>query len=399
MSRAARLLLLAALLPRSPGSSRAGASAQAAPTASAELVLLNGKVITVDTRDTVAQAVAIRDGKILAIGTNDEIRKRAAKDARVLDLHGLMVTPGLIDTHCHFDETTVLYGLVLSEVVNVGDALELVRQKVAQLKPGEWVLGAGWDESKLAELRYLYASDLDQVAPNNPVWLLHTTGHYGVANSQALRLAKITAETKDPPAGTIDRDSRGNPTGVLKEDPAMGLVAGLIPPPRHEQKKNGVLRMMADFNREGMTAAKDPGIEPERWDIYRELLGENKATVRIFALFLGGTTLDSARATLARLQGQPRPPSALGAGMLLAGGVKMFMDGSAGARTAWVYDLWFRKSTELEAGNTGYPALEPTRPGRRASSFSRTASARSSPARMRIWRCGTATSTRSRQTT
>jgi len=359
MSRTAHRLLLAAFFLLSAGVSLADKSAQAVPAPSTDLVLLNGKIITMDAKDSIVQAVLIREGKILAVGTNGEIRKLAAKNARVVDLHGLTVTPGLIDTHCHFDETAALYDIELSQIKSIADAVELVRDKVSRLKPGEWVVGAGWDESKVAELRYIFASDLDKVAPNNPVWLLHTTGHYGVANSYALRLAKITAATKNPPAGIIDRDSSGNPTGVLKEDPAMGLVEDLIPPHSHEQQKNGVLKMMADFNQEGMTAAKDPGILPERWDIYRELLSENKSTVRIFALFLGGTTMNSARATLARLQGLQKPPQSYGDGMLLSGGVKIFMDGSGGSRTAWVYDPWFKKSTVLDVGNTGYPALDP----------------------------------------
>jgi predicted amidohydrolase YtcJ len=325
----------------------------------ADLLLINGKIITVDAKDSVAQALAIQNGKIVAVGSNDEVRKHAAKDARIIDLHGRTATPGLIDSHCHFDETTTLYDLDLSNIKSVAEAIELVRQKVAHTPPNVWIQGAGWDESKLAELRYIYASDLDKVSPSNPVWLAHTTGHYGVANSQALRLAKITADTKNPPAGIIDRDSQGHPTGVLKEDPAMNLVVSLIPPYSHDQQRNGLLKMMADFNKEGMTAAKDPGILPERWDIYREILNENKSTVRIFALFLGGTTMDSARATLARLRQQPKPPQSLGEGMLLSGGVKIFMDGSGGGRTAWVYEPWHKKSTEIDAGNTGYPALDP----------------------------------------
>lgn len=140
----------------------------------------------------------------------------------------------------------------------------------------------------------------------------------------------------------------------------MDLVVNLIPPYSHDQERNGLLKMMADFNKEGMTAAKDPGILPERWDIYRELWNENKLTVRIFALLLGGTTMDSARATLARLQQQPKPPKSLGDGMLLSGGVKIFMDGSGGGRTAWVYEPWHKKATEIDAGNTGYPALDPS---------------------------------------
>jgi len=326
---------------------------------SGELLLINAKIITMDSNDAVAEAIAIRDGKILAVGTNQVIRKLGTPTTRVLDLHGLTVTPGLIDTHCHFDETELLYDLELSHVKNIAEVVEMVRGKAAQLKPGEWITGAGWDEGKLAELRYIRASDLDPASPNNPVWLTHTTGHYGVANSYALRLAKITAATANPPAGTIDRDASGALTGVLKEEPAMTLVTSLIPPHSHDQEKNGLLKMMADFNKEGMTAAKDPGIPPERWDLYRELLNESKATVRIFALFLGGTTMDSARATLAKLQSLPKPPLSFGDGMLLSGGVKIFMDGSGGGRTAWVYDPWFKNLNQLDGKNTGYPALDP----------------------------------------
>jgi predicted amidohydrolase YtcJ len=324
----------------------------------ADVILVNGKIITVDTHDTIAQAVAIHDGKIVAVGTNEEIRKSAPSNALVIDLRGRTATPGLIDTHCHFDETGVLYDIDLGDQTSIHQAAELVRKKAAALKPGEWIRGAGWDESKLAEHRYITAADLDAVAPNNPVWLQHTTGHYGVANSYALRLAKITAQTATPDKGVIDRDSKGAPTGVLKET-AMELVAKLVPPHTHEQQRNGLLRMMADFNREGMTAAKDPGIDVERWMLYEELLKDKRSTVRIFALFQGGRTLDSARAALQILESHPKPPESLGNGMLLSGGVKLFMDGSGGGRTAWVYEPWFKNATELDTGNTGFPNIEP----------------------------------------
>jgi predicted amidohydrolase YtcJ len=325
---------------------------------SGDLILINGKIITVDEKDSIAQALAIHNGKILAVGTNEEIRKIAGKDARVIDLQGRTATPGLIDAHCHFDETAAIYGIELSKISKISEAVELVRQKVATHKPGEWIEGSGWDEGKLAESRYITAADLDKVAPDNPVWLTHTTGHYGVANSLALRLAKISSDTKDPKGGTINRDSSGHPTGVLKEE-AMAVVTSLIPPYTKEQQRNGVLRMMADFNSEGMTAAKDPGTEGERWNIYQELLQQNKSTVRIFALLYGGRDMESARATFARLQRQPKPPQSFGDGMLLSGGVKLYMDGSGGGRTAWVYDPWFKKPTELDTGNTGYPNIDP----------------------------------------
>ena len=325
---------------------------------SGDLILINGKIITVDANDSIAKALAIHDGKIAAVGTNKEIRKRSPKNARVIDLHGRTATPGLIDSHCHFDETSAIYGVELSKITKIGEAVDLVRQKVATQKPGEWITGSGWDEGKLAESRYITAADLDKVAPNHPVWLAHTTGHYGTANSFALRLAKISPETKDPKGGTIDRDANGLLTGVLKEE-AMALVTSLIPPYSKDQQRNGLLKMMADFNSEGMTAAKDPGTEGERWDLYRELLQQNKSTVRIFALLYGGRDMESARATFARLEAQPKPPETFGDGMLLSGGVKLYMDGSGGGRTAWVYDPWFKKATEVDTGNTGYPNIDP----------------------------------------
>src|SRR6202044_3982628 len=123
-------------------------------------------------------------GKIVAVGTTAEIQRRTGPATRVGDLHGLTATPGLIDTHGHFAEGGVdeMFHVVLSDAQRVSDVLDKVREKVAQLKPGEWLVGAGWDEGKLAERRYLLASDLDKAAPHNPVWLMHTTGHYGGAN-------------------------------------------------------------------------------------------------------------------------------------------------------------------------------------------------------------------------
>ncbi|HLK17842.1 MAG TPA: amidohydrolase family protein, partial [Bryobacteraceae bacterium] len=154
----------------------------------ADLILINGKILTVDAQDSVAEAVAISSGKIVAVGSNDAVKKLAAKNTRVIDLHGRTATPGLIDTHCHFQEAAVLYDVEVSDpaIKQISDVLARVADKVRTSKPGEWIRGSGWDEGKFAELRYIYASDLDKVAPNNPVWLEHTTGHYGAANTAAM---------------------------------------------------------------------------------------------------------------------------------------------------------------------------------------------------------------------
>src|SRR5271156_4821435 len=207
---------------------------------SADLILIRGKILTVDPRDSIAQAVAIRQGKIIAVGSDQQIRLLAGPKTNVIDLQGRTATPGLIDTHAHIAAGGVdeLYSVSLSDAATVSEAVNRVRLAATKLKPGEWLTGAGWDEGKLAGHRYIYASDLDKASPHNPVWLMHTTGHYGVANHEALRLAHITAASKDPPAGTIDRDAQGVPTGVLKES-AMDAVRDLIPPPTPEQLRNG----------------------------------------------------------------------------------------------------------------------------------------------------------------
>jgi predicted amidohydrolase YtcJ len=324
----------------------------------ADLVLINGTILTVDANDTVAQAVAVTGGKIVAVGSTDAVRSRVGAGTEVIDLRGRTATPGLIDTHVHFSEVDALYSVELSEAATIADVLTRVGDQVARTKPGEWVRGRGWDEGKLAERRYITAADLDKVAPDNPVWLMHTTGHYGVANSYALKLSEVTAATTAPPAGTLDRDAQGNPTGVLKES-AMALVSRNVPPFTRDQQRAGIVRIIEDFNKEGMTGAKDPGIGLPKWELYQELLKDGKLTVRLFALWSGARRIEDSAEVLVRVNANPRPPASLGDGVLFSGGVKMFMDGSGGARTAWMHQDWNKNSTEKDTGNSGYPAMPP----------------------------------------
>jgi hypothetical protein len=325
-----------------------------------DLVLVNGKILTVDANDSIAEAIAIREGKIIAVGSNGNIAKLANDTTRVIDLHGRTATPGLIDSHGHFADggESELYDVKLSDASSIGEIVQRVRERASTQKPGEWILGSGWDEGKLSELRYIYASDLDKVAPNNPVWLMHTTGHYGAANSYALKLAHIAAETKNPTAGSIDRDAQGKPTGVLKEA-AMDAVASLVPSASPEQERNAILHMIDAMHEEGMTAVKEADIQPLTWDSYRRVLDDGKLTIRVFTLWHAGTTMDSARQALARIATLPKPPQSLGNGKLFSGGSKFYMDGSGGARTAWVYKEWHKKSTEIDTGNFGYPSIDP----------------------------------------
>ena len=357
LSRKALLSLAVLLL--SLSTSCLTQTASAPPATKADMVLINGTILTVDAKDSVAEALAIQAGKIIAVGSKQQILALTDAQTQVLDLHGRTATPGLIDTHGHYQDGGVdeLYNIELTDAKSVAEIVRRVQARVAITKPGEWVLGSGWDEGKLAENRYVYASDLDKVSPNNPVWLQNITGHYAAVNSYALRLAHINTETKNPPAGTIDRDVSGTITGVLKEQANVAIIA-IIPPPSMDHRKQGILKSIDNLHREGMTSIKDIG-SPRTWTAYQELLAEGKLDERVCMLWRADNTLETAKAALAEIQKNPRPPQSLGDGKLVACGAKIFMDGSTAGRTAWVYQPWHKNFTEIDEGNFGYPNMDP----------------------------------------
>jgi predicted amidohydrolase YtcJ len=325
-----------------------------------DMVLINGIVLTVDPKDTVAEAVAVKDGKIMAVGSNRRIKNLIGSDTRIVDLHGCTVTPGLIDSHCHFSGAHLLTSIDLSypSVQTMPEIVQKVKERAASSKAGDWIQGRGWDEGKLSEKRLVLASDLDPVSPHNPVWLTQTMGHYGVANSQALELAGVTKDTPDPPGGTIDRNPDRTPTGVLKEK-AQSLVTRHIPRLTPEQEKKGVEKIIQDFNKEGMTGVKDPGISNEKWEMYRGLQKEGRLTVRVFGLWRSGDSEQRAKALVSRIGPFTRPYVTTGDDHLISGGIKVYLDGSGGARTAWLHEEWNKDYTGIDKGQYGYPVIEP----------------------------------------
>lgn len=349
----ARLFASAALLAWWPAQSTAQAPQPA------DVILVNGNVLTVDAADRIAQAVAVRGSRIVAVGSNAEIERLVGSGTRRIDLRGRTVTPGLLDAHAHFSGGYAeRLDLSYPAVKTIAELTAKVAVQAARTARGGWVEGHGWDEGKLAERRFVTARDLDAVAPEVPVYLTQTTGHYGVANSVALRLAGITKETVDPPSGTIDRYPDGTPTGVLKES-AQGLVRRHIPPRTAQQVEQSLRDLARGFNAEGMTGLKDPGVSPSSWEAYRRVQQSGDLTVRVFALWQGGRTIDGARRVIAERGAMTRPDQSTGDDHLVAGGVKLYIDGSGGARTAWLYDDWNKGYSDVDAGNRGYPASNP----------------------------------------
>lgn len=333
------LLALVAVLVLAPISSAWAGNAHGKM--KADTVMVNGKIITVDRHDSVAQAVAIRDGRILAVGDNWKMAKYLGHSTTVINLHGRTATPGMIDSHVHFSGTRSLFILDLGplKVHNIADVQAAVQAQCDLQGPDTWVQGAGWGVSYLAEQRPLYAADIDPVSSENPVFLRETSGHQGVANSIALAMAHIDAQTPDPPGGFIDRDAYGNPTGLLKET-ATSLVTSLIPPFTGAQNKQGLEFVCDQANSVGLTSILYPGIADSTWQLFNEVKADGNLTVRAAMLWSSGRTVDATNALIAKVKPITHPYSK-DDDMLWSQGIKIVFGGVQDASTQWSwYPHW-----------------------------------------------------------
>jgi len=219
----------------------------------ADLVLLNGKIVTVDSEESVAEAVAVRGNRIEAVGLRGEVSKWIGEGTEVIDLGGKTVLPGLIDSHMHPGS----YGAFKVRGVQCGpdfesmeEVLDVIRKKAETTPEGRWILGYTLDDVKLG--RYPTREELDGVAPRNPLYIQRRDGHIGVVNSLALEAGGITRDTPDPPHGKIDRDDDGEPTGVLREL-AKDIVYDKIPENTVEDYHNGLRIVNDEFLSLGLT--------------------------------------------------------------------------------------------------------------------------------------------------
>jgi len=303
----------------------------------ADVIFINGDIYTTAAqviglsantpRDPFArgQAIAIGGGKVLAVGSNEEIQKLKGPKTEVVDLGGHFVMPGFNDAHVHlgsggFEKLNV--DLVGSK--SLEDMKQRIAARVKTAGPGEWIQGRGWDHTLWAEQKTPARSDIDSVTGGHPAIFNRVDGHIAIANSAALKAAGITAQSPDPHGGKIDKDDKGEPTGILRET-AMGAVFEKIPPPSPAQRRKAAELALQDAARWGITSAQDNS-DWEDFLTYEQMEKEGKLTMRISEWLPFDAPVDQ----LVRM----RQHHAQDDPMLHTGMLKGFMDGSLGSRTA-----------------------------------------------------------------
>ena len=317
---------------------------QSAVPLSADLVLINGKIRTVNEAQPQAEAVACRQGRIVAVGTTSEIRRLIGAATRVVDLQGRLVVPGFNDAHVHFFSGGAgLASVQLRDAKSEAEFRERIGAFAARLRAGRWILEGNWDHENWTPARLPTRQLIDDVTPHNLVFIQRLDGHMALASTSALKLAGVTRETADPPGGTIVRDEKGEPTGVLK-DAAMSFVSRMIPKPDDEEIAEAVRAAMRYAAENGVTSVQDMSASPDVLAVYQKLLARHELTVRIY-----GHQPLAAWERLASVGVR----AAFGGEKLKIGGLKGFADGSLGSTTALFFEPY------LDAPDTaGLPSDE-----------------------------------------
>lgn len=290
------------------------------------LLLFNGKVFSADENFSTYEAVAVDGEKIVAVGKTADLKAKY-QAVKEIDLQGKLVTPGFNDAHIHFAGVGMaLLQVDLNGSNTLDEAKRRIAAKVKETPKGQWIVGRGWDHT-LWNNRLPTRADLDDIAPENPVFLQRVDGHIAWANSKAFELAKITKSTPNPEGGEIVRDANGEAAGVVKET-AQGLIDSVIPPPSPEMVYKGLLLALDEAKKFGLTSVQG-GEDAAAMPIYAKLLQENKLSARVAIWQDFEKSVADLKKERADFDALKLDHSRLKFSML-----KGYLDGSLGSRTA-----------------------------------------------------------------
>ena len=251
---------------------------------SADLVLTSGKVITMNPSQPYAEAIAIKHDKIVQVGTNEAVKPWIGKNTQVISLKGKPVVPGFIDTHIHVaDFGRLLTWIDLNGAASIKEMQERLSRRVAKAPKGKWLLGRGWNQTRFAEKRLPTRFDLDAVSPDNLVIFYHQNGQVCLVNSKALELAGVTQQTAVPAGGSIDRDAKGELTGVLRDN-ATNLIWKFIPEPSEEELMEAAGLACEKIVEAGVTSVHWMVLSETELSVIQSLLARNRLPLRVYVI-------------------------------------------------------------------------------------------------------------------
>jgi predicted amidohydrolase YtcJ len=311
----------------------------------ADLVLKNGKIVTVDESNPEAQALAVRGETIVAVGTDKQIEAFIGDATQVIDLGGKLAIPGFIDSHAHFTSIgRAKMQLDLVKAKNWDEIIAMVAEAVENAQPGEWILGRGWHQEKWDKVPepnvdgLPYHHDLSKVSPDNPVLLSHASGHASYANAKAMELAGITKETPDPPGGEIVRDADGNPIGVFRETAQRLVSRGMShymderTPEQVDAEQRKIVELAAkECLSKGITFLHDAGSSFGTIDLFKEFAEQNKLGLRLYVMVREDNQALKERLSEYKIMG-------LGNNHLTVLSIKRLIDGALGSHGAWLLE-------------------------------------------------------------
>jgi predicted amidohydrolase YtcJ len=316
----------------------------------ADLIVHRAKVVTIDPKFSLAQAVAVRDGRVIAVGADADVLKLRGPSTRLIDANGKTVLPGLFDSHVH------PVGVALSEagekpplLRSIPEVQDYVRKKAATTPKGQWIVIRYAFPTRLKEARFPTKAELDAVSPDHPV--LYHAGPAGVANTMALKISGVTKDTPSPPAGLVEKDpNTGEPTGMLRN--AYGVLKGVPGGGENvsaEKKREAVKTLFRIYNEHGLTSIADRNAGRGDLDLYLSLQKANELTIRVNVArsFSAGGSRDDVAKRLDELPGKDGRggPTGIGDEWVRIGPIKLFLDGGMLNGSAYMRKPWPRGDT------------------------------------------------------
>jgi predicted amidohydrolase YtcJ len=317
---------------------------ESTPLPASDLVLTNGRIVTLDRAQPEVQAMAIRDDRVYAMGTTAEIKEYVGPSTQTIDLKGRLAIPGFIESHGHFlGVGEMKMDLDLTRAKSWDEIVAMVGAAVSKAKPGEWIYGRGWHQEKWTARPepnvegFPTHASLDRVSPNNPVILTHASGHATFVNGQALHASEITRSTKNPAGGEILRDASGEPTGLLREQ-ATDLVREppLSAAAAEARARKAVQLADKDAISKGVTTFEDAGSPLATIDLMKKMVDEHALGVRLWVMIRQPNEVIAPKLKQYRMIDY-------GEGHLTVRAIKKQIDGALGSRGAWLLESYTDK--------------------------------------------------------